>query len=144
MSYSQSKPHRKRPGPFGQLSAAITNHTAVLQCKRAARSSAGCTKHCLHHFHSSQPQPPALTTAVQCRAPKETEIENTFPLKHSLNFMNSITLNFLSISWSEYCKTGEKGVEEWAGKQLHPIPLQQPERGAGALPAHSNRRKGCS
>jgi len=58
--------------------------------------------------------------------------------------MNSITLNFLSISWSEYCKTGEKGVEEWAGKQLHPIPLQQPERGAGALPAHSNRRKGCS
>lgn len=52
---------------------------------------------------------PAPTITVQSQAPKEAEIENTFSLKHSLNFMNSITLDFLSISWSEYCKTREKG-----------------------------------
>lgn len=58
-------------------------------------------------IHPGPSPPPALTIAVQSQAPKEAEIENTFPLKHSLNFMNSITLNFLSISWSEYCKRGE-------------------------------------
>lgn len=62
----------------------------------------------LSFIHSPSPHP-APTITVQSQAPKEAEIENTFSLKHSLNFMNSITLNFLSISWSEYCKTREKG-----------------------------------
>lgn len=52
---------------------------------------------------------PAPTITVQSQAPEEAEIENTFSLKHSLNFMNSITLDFRSISWREHCKTREKG-----------------------------------
>lgn len=52
---------------------------------------------------------PAPTVTAQSQAPEEAEIGNTFSLKHSLNFMNSITPDFLSISWSEYCKGREKG-----------------------------------
>lgn len=70
----------------------------------------GSAERWLRHFHSSRPQPPpAPTITAQSRAPKEAEIENTFSLKHSLNFMNSITPDFLSISWSEYCRSREKG-----------------------------------
>lgn len=60
-------------------------------------------------IHPGPSPHPAPTITAQSQAPKEAEIENTFSLKHSLNFMNSITPDFLSISWSEYCRSREEG-----------------------------------
>lgn len=136
---SHIKPSRKTPGPFGQpntktLPEAATKHTPAFECREAARDagrealqSADSTA-----FIHPQPQPPrAPTITVQSQAPKEAEIENTFSLKHSLNFMNSITLDFLSISWSEYCKTREKGGGGPYERQQvqHPSAHARPRRG---------------
>lgn len=75
------------------------------RCRREAPQSADSAT----SIHPGPSPHPAPTITVQSQAPKEAEIENTFSLKHSLNFMNSITPGFLSISWSEYCKTRGKG-----------------------------------
>lgn len=109
---SQIKPSRKTPGLFGQLNTetlpeAATKHTPAFECRErreALQSADSATS-----IHPGPSPHPAPTITVQSQAPKEAEIENTFSLKHSLNFMNSITPDFLSISWSEYCKTREKG-----------------------------------
>lgn len=110
---SQIKPSRKTLGFFGQLSTktlpeAATKRPAAFECRREAPQSADSAA----SIHPGPSPHPAPTITVQSQAPKEAEIENTFSLKHSLNFMNSITPGFLSISWSEYCKSRERGDGE--------------------------------
>lgn len=127
----QIEPSRKRP--FGQLNTKNAScsghkaHTPAFEWREAARCGRG-VRRALTAPLSFSPSPsphPAPTITVQSQAPEEAEIENTFSLKHSLNFMNSITLDFLSISWSEHCKTREKGDDggAYTRQQLHATPL---------------------